>query len=215
MAMVVRSNRHSDGIGGHISTYASAATLYEVGFNHFFRGKKDNEGDIIYFQGHASPGVYARACLEGDLGRALTTFRASGARRAACRRTASLVDAEFGSSRRSRWGWPVISIYQARFQRLPGGRGLKKPTKQRVGFLGEVRPMSRKRSAPSACGGKARDLICSTATFSASTDQCVATVDHPALERSPRGRLNVIKVSGRDWDPLLAKDQTVCSRADG
>src|SRR5687768_12865671 len=50
MAMVVRANRLSDGIGGHISTYASAATLYEVGFNHFFRGKKDNEGDIIYFQ---------------------------------------------------------------------------------------------------------------------------------------------------------------------
>ena len=65
MAMVVRSNRLSDGIGGHISTYASAATLYEVCFNHFFKGKKDNEGDIIYFQGHASPGIYARAFLEG------------------------------------------------------------------------------------------------------------------------------------------------------
>src|SRR5919106_3182106 len=67
MAMVVRANRLSDGIGGHISTYASAATLYEVGFNHFFKGKKDNEGDIIYFQGHASPGIYARAFLEGRL----------------------------------------------------------------------------------------------------------------------------------------------------
>src|SRR4029453_16370868 len=68
MAMVVRANRLSDGIGGHISTYASAATLYEVGFNHFFRGKgKDGEADIIYFQGHASPGIYARAFLEGRL----------------------------------------------------------------------------------------------------------------------------------------------------
>src|ERR687895_693861 len=67
MAMVVRANRMSEGIGGHISTYASAATLYEVGFNHFFKGKKDNEGDIIYFQGHASPGIYARAYLEGRL----------------------------------------------------------------------------------------------------------------------------------------------------
>ena len=58
----------SDGIGGHISTYASAATLYEVAFNHFFRGKgKDGDGDIIYFQGHASPGIYARAFLEGRL----------------------------------------------------------------------------------------------------------------------------------------------------
>ena len=68
MAMVVRANRVSDGIGGHISTYASAATLYEVAFNHFFRGKgRDGDGDIIYFQGHASPGIYARAFLEGRL----------------------------------------------------------------------------------------------------------------------------------------------------
>ena len=67
MAMVVRANRVSDGIGGHISTYASAATLYEVGFNHFFRGQGDGDGDIVYFQGHASPGIYARAFLEGRL----------------------------------------------------------------------------------------------------------------------------------------------------
>src|SRR5688572_3137960 len=68
MAMVVRANRVSHGIGGHISTYASAATLYEVGFNHFFRGKNsDGSGDQIYFQGHASPGIYSRAFLEGRL----------------------------------------------------------------------------------------------------------------------------------------------------
>src|SRR5688572_6776335 len=68
LAMVVRANREQAGIGGHISTYASAATLYEVGFNHFFRAKgKDHDGDIIYFQGHASPGIYARAFLEGRL----------------------------------------------------------------------------------------------------------------------------------------------------
>ena len=68
MAMVVRANKEESGIGGHISTYASAATLYEVGFNHFFRAKNDKqEGDIIYFQGHASPGLYARAFLEGRL----------------------------------------------------------------------------------------------------------------------------------------------------
>src|SRR5205085_6630194 len=61
LAMVVRSNRESEGIGGHISTYASAATLYEVGFNHFFHGKGEGvDGDIVYFQGHASPGIYAR-----------------------------------------------------------------------------------------------------------------------------------------------------------
>src|SRR2546425_6412284 len=64
--MVVRANRVEHNIGGHISTYASAATLFEVGFNHFFRARADQfEGDTIYFQGHASPGVYARAFLEG------------------------------------------------------------------------------------------------------------------------------------------------------
>ena len=66
MAMVVRANRVSSGIGGHISTYASAATLFEVGFNHFFRGKDDGAtGDQVFFQGHASPGMYARGYLEG------------------------------------------------------------------------------------------------------------------------------------------------------
>src|SRR6266849_4220457 len=61
-AMVVRANKAEEGIGGHISTYASAATLYEVGFNHFFKGKgDDHDGDIIFFQGHAAPGIYARA----------------------------------------------------------------------------------------------------------------------------------------------------------
>ena len=68
MAMVVRANRQDSSIGGHISTYASSATLYEVGFNHFFRNKTDDhEGDLIYFQGHASPGIYARAFMEGRL----------------------------------------------------------------------------------------------------------------------------------------------------
>jgi len=68
MAMVTRANRQADGIGGHISTYASAATLYEVAFNHFLKGRGAGfDGDHIYFQGHASPGVYARAFLEGRL----------------------------------------------------------------------------------------------------------------------------------------------------
>ena len=75
--MVVRANRHADGIGGHISTYASAATLYEVGFNHFFRATTDTQqGDLVYFQGHATPGIYARAYAEGRLTREhLENFR--------------------------------------------------------------------------------------------------------------------------------------------
>jgi pyruvate dehydrogenase E1 component len=77
MAMVVRANRSEGGIGGHISTFASAATLFEVAFNHFLRANTDgNEGDIVYFQGHASPGIYARAFLEGRLTeRDLENFR--------------------------------------------------------------------------------------------------------------------------------------------
>jgi pyruvate dehydrogenase E1 component len=68
LAMVVKANKLEDGIGGHISTFASAATLYEVGFNHFFKGKGENhDGDMIYFQGHAAPGIYSRAFLEGRL----------------------------------------------------------------------------------------------------------------------------------------------------
>src|SRR5438105_8508051 len=66
-AMVVRANKAEEGIGGHISTYASAATLYEVGFNHFFHGHESADADIIFFQGHAAPGIYARAYLEGRL----------------------------------------------------------------------------------------------------------------------------------------------------
>ena len=75
--MVVNANKHADGIGGHLSTFASSAALYEVGFNHFFRGKDDGlAGDHVYFQGHAAPGIYARAFLEGRLDeRQLDNFR--------------------------------------------------------------------------------------------------------------------------------------------
>ncbi|MBP6343067.1 MAG: pyruvate dehydrogenase (acetyl-transferring), homodimeric type, partial [Candidatus Omnitrophica bacterium] len=68
MAMVVRAEKKGEGVGGHISTFASSATLYEIGFNHFFRAPdKDGQGDLVYFQGHASPGMYSRAFLEGRL----------------------------------------------------------------------------------------------------------------------------------------------------
>src|SRR3954468_5693555 len=76
MAMVVRANKVEDGIGGHISTFASSATLYEVGFNHFFRGRDSADADVIFFQGHAAPGIYARAFVEGRLDEAkLKNFR--------------------------------------------------------------------------------------------------------------------------------------------
>ena len=65
--MVSKANKNFTGLGGHISTYASAASLYEVGFNHFFKGKEEGFGDFIYYQGHSSPGIYSRAFLEGRL----------------------------------------------------------------------------------------------------------------------------------------------------
>src|ERR1039457_6621794 len=142
MAMVVRANKHENGIGGHISTYASAATLYEIGFNHFFRGKGDDyDGDQIYFQGHASPGIYARAFLEGRLSQQqLENFRRE-------------LNPEGGLSSYPHpwlmpdfWEFPTVSmglgplmaIYQARFMRYLEDRGLKRITDAKVwAFLGD------------------------------------------------------------------------------
>ncbi len=142
MAMVVRANKHSDGIGGHISTYASAATLYEVGMNHFFRGEGAGvDADMVYFQGHASPGIYARSYLEGRLHKEhLRNFRRE------------LQDGPGLSSYPHAWlmpdYWtfatvsmgigPITSIYQARFNRYLEDRGLKEPGSGKVwAFLGD------------------------------------------------------------------------------
>jgi pyruvate dehydrogenase E1 component len=142
LSMVVRANKLSDGIGGHISTYASAATLYEVGFNHFFRGRTDSqEGDIVYFQGHAAPGIYARAFLEGRISRRqLENFRRE------------LAEGGGVSSYPHPWlmpkFWqfptvsmglgPIMAIYQARFNHYLEDRGLKRQSDQKVwAFLGD------------------------------------------------------------------------------
>jgi len=133
MAMVVKANSTTN-VGGHISTYASAATLYEVGFNHFFRGRTENfPGDMIYFQGHAAPGIYARAFLEGRLDeKHLQNFRQE------------LVDGgglssyphpylmpEFWQFPTVSMGLgPILSIYQARFNRYLQARGLAKWTEE-------------------------------------------------------------------------------------
>jgi pyruvate dehydrogenase E1 component len=139
MAMVVRANRTQHGIGGHISTYASAATLFEVGFNHFFRAKNENqEGDIIYFQGHASPGVYARAFLEGRLSAFdLENFRREFAP------GGGLPSYPHPRLLTNFWQFPTVSmglspimaIYQARFARYLEDRGLKKPSDQKIWAL--------------------------------------------------------------------------------
>jgi len=142
MAMVVRGNKHTPGIGGHISTYASAATLYEIGFNHFFQGADaPGGGDLVYFQGHASPGIYARAFLENRLSAGhLENFRRE-------------LDEGGGLSSYPHpwlmpdfWQFPTVSmglgpimaIYQARFNRYLLHRGLKDTALQHVWcFLGD------------------------------------------------------------------------------
>jgi pyruvate dehydrogenase E1 component len=142
LSMVVQANKKSDGIGGHISTYASAATLYEVGFNHFFRGKTDRQdGDVIYFQGHAAPGMYSRAFVEGRLTREhLANFRrelASGGGLSSYPHPWLMPD--FWQFPTVSMGLgPIMSIYQARFLRYLEDRGLKEPSDRKVwAFLGD------------------------------------------------------------------------------
>ena len=217
MAMVVRANREEAGIGGHISTYASAATLYEIGFNHFFRGRTENQpGDIIYFQGHASPGIYARAFVEGRLPlEQIDNFRHE------------LHDKPGLSSYPHPWlmpdFWqfptvsmglgPIQAIYHARFIRYLEDRGLKPASSQRVwAFLGDGET-----DEPETLGAitlAAREKL-DNLTFVINCN--LQRLDGPVrgngkiiqeLEAAFRGAgWNVIKaIWGSDWDPLLQKD---------
>ncbi len=142
LAMVVRANRESDGIGGHIATYQSAATLYEVGFNHFFRGKEAEGGaDVVFFQGHASPGIYARAYLEGRFeDEHLRNFRHE------LRDQPGLSSYPHPWLMPDFWEYPTVSmgigpltsIYQARFIKYLEHRGLKPASDQKVwAFIGD------------------------------------------------------------------------------
>jgi pyruvate dehydrogenase E1 component len=142
LAMVVKANKLEEGIGGHISTFASAATLYEVGLNHFFKGKGDgHDGDVIYFQGHAAPGIYARAFLEGRLPAAkLENFRRE------LKPGGGLSSYPHPWLMPDFWEFPTVSmglgpicaIYQARFMRYLEDRGLKKRSDMKVwAFLGD------------------------------------------------------------------------------
>ncbi|MGH8638411.1 MAG: pyruvate dehydrogenase (acetyl-transferring), homodimeric type, partial [Burkholderiales bacterium] len=218
MAMVVRANRVSDGIGGHISTYASAATLYEVGFNHFFRGKEhEGDADIIYFQGHASPGMYARAFLEGRLPvEKLQNFRrelAEGGGLSSYPHPWLMPD--FWQFPTVSMGLgPIMSIYQARFNRYLEDRGLKKPSDAKVWtFMGDGET-----DEPESLGAislAAREKL-DNLIFVINCN--LQRLDGPVrgngqiiqeLEASFRGAgWNVIKVLwGSDWDPLLAADK--------
>lgn len=216
MAMVVRANKGNSGVGGHISTYASAATIYEIAFNHFFRGKGDGyEGDQIFFQGHASPGIYARAFLEGRLSiEQLENFRRE------LKPGGGLSSYPHPWLMPEFWEFPTVSmglgpinaIYQARFNRYLEDRGLKKNTGRVWAFLGDGET-----DEPEALGAinlasreKLDNLIfvinCNLQRLDGPVRGNGKIVQE--LEAAFRGAgWNVIKVLwGSEWDPVLAKD---------
>ncbi|MFK7737051.1 MAG: pyruvate dehydrogenase (acetyl-transferring), homodimeric type, partial [Pirellulaceae bacterium] len=220
MAMVQRANKKNAGIGGHISTFASSATLYEVGFNHFFKGRGESgyDGDMIYFQGHASPGMYSRAFVEGRLEiENLENFRRE------------LQDVPGLSSYPHPWlmpeFWefptvsmglgPIMAIYQARFNEYLRDRGIKDTSGQRVwAFLGDGEC-----DEPETLGAlhlAARERL-DNLTFVVNCN--LQRLDGPVrgnskiiqeLEAVFRGSgWNVLKVVwGGDYDSLLAKDES-------
>jgi pyruvate dehydrogenase E1 component len=139
--MVVKANKHADGIGGHLATFASSAALYEVGFNHFFRGKDDGlAGDHIYFQGHAAPGIYARAFLEGRLTEEqLDHFRREVGGKGLSSYPHPRLMPDFWEYPTVSMGLgPLCSIYQARFNKYLHNRKIEDTSKSRVWcFIGD------------------------------------------------------------------------------
>jgi len=217
LAMVVRANRMEHNIGGHISTYASAATLYEVGFNHFFRARSENfEGDTVYFQGHAAPGIYARAFLEGRLSvEQVENFRRE------LKPGGGLSSYPHPWLMPDFWEFPTVSmglgplmaIYQARFNRYLENRGLKPATDAKVwAFLGDGET-----DEPESLGAitlasreKLDNLIfvinCNLQRLDGPVRGNGQIIQE--LESAFRGaRWNVIKVLwGSEWDPILERD---------
>jgi pyruvate dehydrogenase E1 component len=219
MAMVVRANMIENGIGGHISTYASAATLYEVAFNHFLHGKSAHyDGDQVYFQGHAAPGIYARAFLEGRLSEdQLKNFR----RELSFGRGNGLSSYPHPWLMPGFWEFPTVSmglgplmaIYQARFNHYLEDRGLHPKSNHKVwAFLGDG-----EMDEPESLGAitlAARERL-DNLIFVVNCN--LQRLDGPVrgngkiiqeLEAAFRGAgWNVIKVIwGSDWDPLIAND---------
>jgi pyruvate dehydrogenase E1 component len=216
--LVHRAQRPGVGVGGHISTYASSSTLYEVGFNHFFRGPEHpGGGDHVFVQGHASPGVYARAFLEGRL----SEERLDGCRQELSHPGGGLPSYPHPRLMKDFWEFPTVSmgigpanaIYQAQFDRYLHARGIKDTSDQHTwAFLGDGEmdePESR--GLLQLAGVEGLDNL----TFVVNCN--LQRLDGPVrgntkiiqeLESFFRGAgWNVIKcVWGREWDPLLAQD---------
>ncbi len=218
MAMVVRANTSGvAGIGGHISTYASSATLYEVGFNHFFKGPDaPGGGDQIYFQGHASPGIYARAFVEGRLTeKHLENFRREmGDGGGLSSYPHPWLMPEFWQFPTVSMGLgPIMSIYQARFNRYLANRGLKDTSDCRVwAFLGDGE-CDEPESLGAITLGSREKLDNLTWVVNCNLQRLDGPVRGSGkiiqeLEALFRGAgWNVIKVVwSSEWDPLLAAD---------
>jgi pyruvate dehydrogenase E1 component len=217
--MVSKANRKGLEVGGHIATYQSAASLYEVGFNHFFRGKDHpGGGDHVFIQGHASPGIYARAYLEGRL----TTDQLDAFRQEVSHGPSNgLSSYPHPRLMPHFWEFPTVSmgigainsIYQARFNRYLHNRGIKDTSQQRIwGFLGDGE-MGEPESL-GAIGLPAREELDNlTWVINCNLQQLDGPVRGNGkivqeLESIFLGAgWHVIKVLwGRDWDPLLAAD---------
>lgn len=217
MAMVTRANTEEDGIGGHISTYASSATLYEVGFNHFFRGGDDGRyPDLIYFQGHAAPGIYARSFMEGRLTEEdLKNFRRE------LRGKGGLSSYPHPRSMPEYWQFPTVSmglgpltaIYQARFNQYMQDKGLIAKSDQKVwAFLGDGE-MDEPESMGALTLASREELDNLIFVINCNLQRLDGPVRGNGsiiqeLESAFHGAgWNVIKViQGSDWDPLFEKD---------
>ncbi|HEY6725314.1 MAG TPA: pyruvate dehydrogenase (acetyl-transferring), homodimeric type, partial [Polyangiaceae bacterium] len=217
MAMVHRANMNFSGIGGHLSTYASSATLYEVGFNHFFKGAGlDGPGDQVFYQGHAAPGIYSRSFLEGRLSmEAMERFRREA------ERGAGLSSYPHPRLMPNYWQFPTVSmgigpisaIYQARFNRYLHARGIADTSNARVWcFIGDGES-----DEPETLGAltlPAREGL-DNLVFVVNCN--LQRLDGPVrgngkiiqeLEGVFRGAgWSVVKIIwGPEWDPILAKD---------
>src|SRR5438105_5077220 len=217
IAMVVRANKESSELGGHIATYQSAATLYEVGFNHFWHAASEQHGgDLVYFQGHSSPGNYARAFLEGRLSaEQLDGFRQEISRDGLSSYPHPWLMPEFWHFPTVPLGiGPITSIYQARFMKYLHARGVAPTDGRKVwAFLGDGE-MDEPESM-GAIGLAGREQLDNLIWI---VNCNLQRLDGPVrgngkiiqeLESDFRGAgWNVIKVIwGRHWDPLLTRDK--------
>jgi pyruvate dehydrogenase E1 component len=218
LAMVVRANRAYGELGGHVASYASAADLFEVGFNHFFRGQSDDHGgDLVYFQPHSSPGVYARAYMEGFLSETnLDHYRREIAGPGLCSYPHPWLMPDFWQFPTGSMGiGPINAIYQARFMRYLKNRGLLKTEGRKVwGFFGDG-----EMDEPESIGAlslAAREgldnlvfvINCNLQRLDGPVRSNGRIVDELEAQFTGAG-WNVIKVLwGSDWDALFARDRT-------